>query len=304
MKYVHSQCTANKSHLQSTFCMSICNVHSQCTANKHHFKSTFKMSIGCLHLQCTLPSINCFFILQQATVEKHVMQNAQLSELLHMVHEKPIMVRDENSFLMQQNNDNLNPDVDNSPKFVGKPTNLNFRTRQGMPKHIKQDENDALFRVINTNKTSVWAPPIQACKSITITLTDRQQLQDDAARYVSVILRAMPYFHGKPSYDNVKVAVEYDTGAKLHFGKCVVFLKDSLDEYFILLQWYDQVGRQPLDSVSGLVQLVLRPPNVTGSYSIMPITSIANGAIITCSENKLWVLLSPREAYSYELTNM
>jgi hypothetical protein len=52
------------------------------------------------------------------------------------------------------------------------------------------------------------------------------------------------------------------------------------------------------------VQLVLRPPNVTGSYSIMPITSIVNGAIITCSEQKLWVLLSPRETFAYELTNM
>ncbi len=60
----------------------------------------------------------------------------------------------------------------------------------------------------------------------------------------------------------------------------------SMEEYFVLLQWYDQVGRQPLDSVSGLVQLVLRPPNDTSSYSFMPITSIVNGAIITCSEKK------------------
>jgi hypothetical protein len=52
---------------------------------------------------------------------------------------------------------------------------------------------------------------------------------------------------------------------------------DSLEEYFVLLQWYDEVGRQPLDSVSGLVQLILRPPKVTRSYSInMPIPSIVN----------------------------
>jgi hypothetical protein len=232
------------------------------------------------------------------------MQNAQLSELLHMANEKPIMVRDENSFCMQQNNDSCSPDVENRPKFVGKPSNINLRTRDGMPKHIQHDENAALFRVINTNKTIVCTPPLQACKSIAITLTDRQQRQDDDERYVRVILRAMPSFHGKPSNDNVKVAVEYDTGDKIHFAKCVVFLQDSMGEYFVLLQWYDQVGRQPLDSVSGLVQLVLRPPNVTRSYSIMPITSIVNGAIITCSENKLWVLLSPRETFAYELTNM
>jgi hypothetical protein len=123
------------------------------------------------------------------------MQNAQLSELLHMAHEKPIMVRDENSFFKQQNNDSWSPDVENSPNFVEKPTNINLRTRDGMPKHIQHDENAALFRVINANKTIVWTPPIQACKSIAITLTDRQQLQDDDDRYVRVILRAMPCFH-------------------------------------------------------------------------------------------------------------
>jgi hypothetical protein len=101
----------------------------------------------------------------------------------------------------------------------------------------------------------------------------------------------------------VKVAVEYDTGAKIHFAKCVLFLRYRLEDYFVLLQWYDEVGRQPLESVSGLVQLVLRPPNVTRSYSIMPINSIVNGAIITRSENKLWVLLSQRKTFAYELTN-
>ncbi len=57
------------------------------------------------------------------------------------------------------------------------------------------------------------------------------------------ILRALPYFYNKPRNDNVKVAVEYDTGPKLHLVKCVVFLKDNLEEYFVLLQWYNQVGR-------------------------------------------------------------
>jgi len=47
----------------------------------------------------------------------------------------------------------------------------------------------------------------------------------------------------------------------------------------------------------------LRPPNVTTSYSVMPIDSIINGAIITSSENKSWVLLSPRESTAYAQTN-
>ena len=56
-------------------------------------------------------------------------------------------------------------------------------------------------------------------------------------------------------------------------------------------------------AVSGLPQVVLRPPGVPKSYSVMPINCIVNGAIITRSENQLWVLLSPRETTAYEKTN-
>jgi hypothetical protein len=107
---------------------------------------------------------------QQATVEKHVIHNTQLSELLHMAHEKTIMVRDENSFLQQLNSDNCSPGVETRPTFVGQPTNINLHTGKGMPKHINDDETATLFRVINTNTTIVWTPSIQACKSIAITL--------------------------------------------------------------------------------------------------------------------------------------
>ena len=44
-----------------------------------------------------------------------------------------------------------------------------------------------------------------------------------------------------------KVAVEYERGVKIHFTKCVVFLNDSMDDYFVVVQWYDAVGRQPVD---------------------------------------------------------
>jgi hypothetical protein len=80
-------------------------------------------------------------------------------------------------------------------------------------------------------------------------------------------------------------------------------LKDNHDDYFVVLQWYDVVGREPFDTVSGLIQLVLRPPNVTTSFSVMPIDSVINGALVTKSEDKLWVLLSPRETKAYAKTN-
>jgi hypothetical protein len=201
-----------------------------------------------------------------------------------MTHEQPIMLRDENCFFQRVGCSNRN-----RPKPVGQINNIDIHTGAGLPMHIKGVEAAAVLGVIKSNTTIVWNPTIQACKSLAVTFADRQ--------------RVMPYFHSKPGNDNVKVAVEYDTGDKIHFAKCVLCLRESLEEYFVLLQWYDEVGRQPLDSVSGLVQLVLRPPNVTRSYSIMPINSIVNGAIITRSEDRLWVLLSQRETFTYELTN-
>ena len=117
--------------------------------------------------------------------------------------------------------------------------------------------------------------------------------------YYYILIRCRHSF----SNNNVKVAVEYERGVKIHFAKCVVFLKDSMDDYFVVVQWYDAVGRQPFNAVSGLPEMVLRPPGVPKSYSVMPINSIVNGAIITRSENQLWVLLSPREAKAYENTN-
>ncbi len=50
-----------------------------------------------------------------------------------------------------------------------------------------------------------------------------------------------------PLKPQAKVAVEYERGVKTHFAKCVVFLKDNKDNYFVVVQWYDAVGRQPFD---------------------------------------------------------
>ncbi len=186
-----------------------------------------------------------------------------------------------------------------TPSFVGQSSGLNLVHEAGMPNHITGVEAAAIFRAIKLNTTTningnvaaqnkpvVWQPPIHACKAMITHFTDRQLLDDDEDKVVRIILRAQPFFQNKPGHANVKVAVEYDRGVKVHFGKCVVFLKDSKDEYFVVLQWYDQEGPEPFDSVSGLVQLVLRPPNVRTSYSIMPIASIINGALIYNSIRK------------------
>jgi hypothetical protein len=52
-----------------------------------------------------------------------------------------------------------------------------------------------------------------------------------------------------------------------------------------------------------MITLDLHNLSLFPHYSVMPIDSIVNGALITTSENKLWVLLSPRESQSYAQTN-
>ena len=257
----------------------------------------------------------------QAQVEQHVIRNTQLSELLHMVNEKPITVRDDIVNLNESSSStNYSPMQSvRIPPFVGPAMLLDVRTGNGLPKHITAAETAIILRVIVTNTstslygdqmaqlwnpaaTILWIPPIHAGKALITTLHNRQLPKGHDERHVQVILRAMPFFHNKPGHDNVKVAVVADRRVTIYFAKCIVFLKDSRDDCFVLVQLYDKKGGEPFDPVSGLVQVVLRPANELKSYSLMPITSIVNGAIIVESEKKHWVLLSPREADAYEHT--
>jgi len=256
----------------------------------------------------------------QKQIEKHVIRYTKLSELLHMTNEKPITVRDENLNLLHEDTTKTSSTASDAfPVFVGPFSELHINTLEGLPKHIPRSETQAIFRAIKLNtaninhnrnaiamgktKPVIWQPPILACKAMVTHFINRQLPTDDDDRQVRVILRAQPFFQNKPSHANVKVAVESDTGVKLYFAKCIVFLKDSQNDYYVVLQWYNQEGNTLFDAVSGLVQVVLRPPNVTTSYSVMPIDSIVNGALITKSEDKLWVLLSPRESQAYAKTN-
>ena len=258
----------------------------------------------------------------QAQVEQHVLRNTQLSELLHMVNEKPITLRDKIVNLEESSSSRNYYSPTQSSRilpFLGPAMQLDLRTGNGLPKHISAAETAIILRVIMTNTstslygdqmaqlwnpaaTILWNPPIHAGKAMITTLRNRQLPKGHDERHVRVILRAMPFFHNKPGHDNVKVAVETDRRVTIYFAKCIVFFKDSREECFVLVQWYDKVGDEPFDSVSGLEQVVLRPANELKSYSLMPLTSIVNGALIVESEKKRWVLFSPREADAYKRT--
>ena len=93
-----------------------------------------------------------------------------------MAHEKPIVVRDENFYLQLQSSDNTHEVKNMLPKVVGRPCHINMLAGKGMPKHITNAESAVLFGVIKANTTFVLSEPVQACKSVAVTLIDRQLL--------------------------------------------------------------------------------------------------------------------------------
>jgi hypothetical protein len=175
----------------------------------------------------------------------------QLSEVLNMTNNKPILVRGDEDLLLHPHESSFwNTD------FVGTKREIDFDIFTGMPKHLTQAKTVAIFRAIKNDTTIgrnvgtphvLWTLPVHACTAMTTTFFDRQLPHDDEDRKVRCILRALPNFHNKLGSSNIKVAVEYETGVKIHFAKCVVFLKDNKDNYFVVVQWYDAVGRQPFD---------------------------------------------------------
>ncbi len=146
--------------------------------------------------KCTL-YMNLFM---QAQIEIHVRRYTQLSELLNMTNEKPILVREDVLLNPQQRN------IWNTA-FVGTQRKIDLDTFTGMPKHFTPAETVALFRAIK-NDTSIgrngatphvlWTPPIHACTQMKTTFLNRQLPHDDTDRKVRCILRALPTFHDKP----------------------------------------------------------------------------------------------------------
>jgi hypothetical protein len=93
----------------------------------------------------------------QAQVEQHVIRNTQLfSELLHMVNEKPITVRDDIVNRDESSSStNYSPTQSSRiPPFVGPAMLLDLRTGNGLPKHITAAETAIILRVIMTNTST------------------------------------------------------------------------------------------------------------------------------------------------------
>ena len=85
-------------------------------------------------------------IFMQAQIEKHVIRYTQLSELLNMTKEKPILVREDLLLNPQQRK------MGNTA-FVGTTHEIHYDTYTGMPKHFTIAETVAVFRAIKNDTT-------------------------------------------------------------------------------------------------------------------------------------------------------
>ena len=171
--------------------MYICNVMCKCASCLKPASCTVHCDLLLLFYDINL----------KAQVEQHVFRNTQLSELLHMVNEKPITLQDKIVNLEESSSStNYNYPTQSSsrmPPFVGPTMQLDLRTGNGLPKHISAAETAIILRVIMTNTstslygdqmaqlwnpaaTILWNPPIHAGKAM-IT-TSSQQITTKGSR--------------------------------------------------------------------------------------------------------------------------
>ena len=186
--------------------------------------------------------------------------------------------------------------------------------------------------------TIAWSPPISCCTQLKMTLDNKQLPLDDDRRFVTTILRAQPFFYGRPAYNDIKVWIEEDAGRRLYFARfvmknftmyftmivminftmfvmmnftmyimtnilhyfrCQAFFKDSLDEHYVAVRWYAQTRTTPPGVVLELPCLNVAPENRTDSYSVLHVECIVNGAVLFWRDGYYWAIQSPREEYAY-----
>ena len=179
----------------------------------------------------------------------------------------------------------------------------------GLPTTLNADVTAALYSTIKTSTRGYepilnWVPPVVGARSMKLTLIDRQQPAGSYDRLVLITLRSKKLHCKRPAMDNVRVAVEDGHGFNVHFAQCIHFMEDTRGDCFVALRWYlETTNNFNYDSDTGAIRLALSPADRTDSYSVMPVSSILNGACIFAWEGYSWVVQSPREDKAYARTN-
>jgi hypothetical protein len=233
-------------------------------------------------------------------MDKHNLTTWQLQDLLHL-HEAEIQTMKGCSMCYAV--ENMSSSV--QPK-KGAPKFLNLIAETGLPDYIPGPTQKAIFRKIRSmmsgdNPLLEWKEPLQVEAYMKVTLRDTQLLDDDPCSNQTIIFRAAKHFQGVPSQDCIKVLVESDAqDSATYFAQCMSFIKDSNDENFAIVRWFEGQDANGFDPITHVPSFTLESENRTDSYCVLPAYSVLNGAVmVPGKDNKYWALLSPNEEKSY-----
>ena len=181
------------------------------------------------------------------------------------------------------------------------------RRRKEQARPHDADSRRALAKAIDRDIASGvlnWHEPVEYSSAMKMTMVDHQTAPNDPKRLVLTILRAKKTFQGRPSNDFVKVEVEDANGqGRLYFAKCEAFFRDSRGNHYVGLRWLDQSGPCTINTTVRLPRLKLRPNAMPKSYSVLPASSVHNGALLIVVDDFYWAVMSPREQDDYVRVN-
>ena len=243
----------------------------------------------------------------QAQMELRDRRVWDLRDLLGIAGEPPTSAGDGNSSL--QDTWYMRPQQPMHPRLVGPSHEFCTATGAGLPSFLTQDEQRSIRRCIavatrGANPVLSWKPPVMSGAQLKMTLVNLQELPLSPSRYRLVTLRAKRSSSASIlTADHVKVMVEMDAGERAYFAGCLCFFADASGGHYVALRWLTEIPGVVLDPASGLVPLALSPVDSTSSYSVLPVSAIANGACLSSVESKIYASLSPREERAYIASN-
>ena len=205
------------------------------------------------------------------------------------------------------------PAIPKLPTLTGALTTLSLPQCGGLPLDLTSDERKALRLAIIqavVRELIVWEEPIMVGTAMSFTVVNVHEPGHSDNKIVPIVLRAKRIFRGRPAWDNVKLLVDEEGGARLYFGRCMAFFRDKHGSVFVGIRWYQNVtaNGEALDETAMLPRLKLTKINVTirdvlESVSILPAASIINGALLIPYNDEYWAMQSSVEQGQYISNN-
>ena len=201
------------------------------------------------------------------------------------------------------------PAIQKLPALLGVVTTLSLPQCGGLPSDLTTEERKTLRLAIIqavVRGLIVWQEPIMVGTAMNFSVVNVHEPAHSDNNIVPIVLRAKRIFRGRPAWDNVKLLVDEEGGARLYFGRCMAFFRDKHGSVFVGIRWYQSVtaNGKALDDTAMLPRLKLTKINVTlrdvlQSVSILPAASIVNGALLIPFNDEYWAMQSSMEQGQY-----